>query len=206
MDFTIADGGMVAVAAVSGFLAYARGFVRELLAIGGWFAAAALAFVLTPHIDPLVREIPVLGAFLAGSCVLSAIAAFTLIVAAALLILSILTPIFADAVLNSAVGPLDRGLGFLFGVARGVVLIAVCYMAYEAVLAGAKGWTPLDNAGLRVALDRLTDAIEARLPDRMPPWLAERIDALTAPCADELRNAAPALPEAPAAGGASTDG
>ena len=194
MQFTIADGGMAAVTIISGILAYARGFTRESLAISGWFAAAALAFVLTPGIEPLVRKIPLLGGFLAGSCILSTIGAFTLIVAVTLLILSIVSPIFSNAILKSSIGPLDRGMGFLFGIARAAILIALAYMVYARLSAGTEGWSQLENAGSRLLLDWLAEAITGYLPDEMPSWLEEQIDALMASCTEELQNPLPALP------------
>ena len=46
------------------------------MAIAGWIAAAVLAFIFAPQVEPLVREIPVVGEFLADSCELSIIGAF----------------------------------------------------------------------------------------------------------------------------------
>ncbi|MEM8790768.1 MAG: CvpA family protein [Pseudomonadota bacterium] len=202
MQFTIIDGGVAVITLLSGILAYTRGFTRELLAIGGWIIAAALAFYFTPELEPLVREVPVLGEFLAGSCVLSTITAFTLIVAAALLVLSVFTPVFANAVLDSVLGPVDRALGFLFGIARGVVLIAVAYMIYTNLSAGPEEWPPLANAGTKVFFDELVARITEYLPAEMPPWFAERVDALMAPCSAEIPETTPELPEgeAPAEG------
>ena len=56
--FTIVDAVVAAVIIVSALLAYSRGFVRELMAIAGWIAAAVLAFVFAPAAEPLIREIP----------------------------------------------------------------------------------------------------------------------------------------------------
>ncbi|MEM9100313.1 MAG: CvpA family protein [Pseudomonadota bacterium] len=195
MTFTIIDGGVAVITLLSGILAYTRGFTREILAIGGWIIAAALAFYFTPQLEPLVREVPVLGDFLAGSCVLSTITAFTLIVAAALLLLSVFTPVFANAVLDSVIGPVDRALGFLFGIVRGIALIAIAYMIYTNLSGGAEEWEPLANAGSRVFFDELVLRITEYLPTEMPPWFAERIDALMAPCSAELPEGGLTLPD-----------
>ncbi|MEY8842020.1 CvpA family protein, partial [Cribrihabitans sp. XS_ASV171] len=74
--FTIIDGVVALVIVISALLAYSRGVVREVMAIAGWVAAAVLAFIFAPQAVPLVREIPVLNEFLAGSCELSVITAF----------------------------------------------------------------------------------------------------------------------------------
>ena len=122
--FTIVDGVVALIVVVSAVLAYSRGFVRETLSILGWVVAAVLAYIFAPKAEPLVREIPVVGDFL-DSCELSLIAAFAGVFAIALVLVSIFTPLFSSAVQRSAVGGLDQGLGFLFGVLRGLVLIAI---------------------------------------------------------------------------------
>ena len=186
MDFTIVDGGVAVIVLLSGILAYSRGFTREIFAIGGWIAAAALAFYLTPVVEPLMREAPVVGDFLARSCVISTIAAFTLIVAGALLVMSVFTPIFSSAILDSALGPLDRVLGFLFGVVRGILLIAVAYLIYTNLSGSAEEWPPLADAASRVLFDDLITELSSYLPEQIPSWFAERVDALAAPCGAEL--------------------
>ena len=74
--FTIIDGVVALVIVLSALLAYSRGFVREAMAIVGWIAAAVVAFIFSPKIEPLIKEVPVLGEFIADSCELSIIAAF----------------------------------------------------------------------------------------------------------------------------------
>jgi membrane protein required for colicin V production len=51
----------------------------------------------------------------------------------ALVLISLFTPMFSSAVQNSALGGLDAGLGFLFGVARGALLVVVALIAYDRI-------------------------------------------------------------------------
>ena len=129
--FNLVDGAVAIVIVLSAILAYSRGFVREAMAILGWVGAAIFAFLLAPTLQPLVKEIPVLNKFLADSCELSIIAAFAAAFAVGLVIASLFTPLFASVVQRSVLGGLDQGLGFLFGVARGVLLVpgAACQAA-----------------------------------------------------------------------------
>ncbi|MDE3080552.1 MAG: CvpA family protein, partial [Paracoccaceae bacterium] len=64
--FTIVDAIVVVIIVMSAILAYSRGVVRELLAIGGWIVAAVVAYTFAHQAEPLVQEIPVLGKFLKG--------------------------------------------------------------------------------------------------------------------------------------------
>ena len=134
--FTIIDGVVAVVIILSALLAYGRGIVREIMAIAGWIAAAILAFLFAPQVEPLVREIPVVGDFLADSCELSVIGAFALVFAVALIVVSLFTPLFSSLVQRSALGGVDQGLGFLFGVARGILLVVVAFFVYDTVITG----------------------------------------------------------------------
>jgi membrane protein required for colicin V production len=181
MTFTYVDAIVAAIVAISAFLAYSRGLTRELLAIGGWIVAALLAFYLAPGFAPIVAEIPWLGPKLAGSCLILMIASFSIIVAFGLLVLAVFTPIFASVVMESALGPVDRVLGFLFGIARGLLLVAVGYLIYVS-FAGQEAIPALDNAASRGIFEETADLIDEYRPREMPAWLQDRITALTAPC------------------------
>ena len=106
--FTIIDGVVAGVIILSALLAYSRGFVREGMAILGWVLAAVLAFMFAPQVEPLVKEIPVLGDYLADSCELAIIAAFGAVFAVSLVIVSLFTPLFASMVQQSALGGIDQ--------------------------------------------------------------------------------------------------
>ena len=62
--FTLVDAGVAAIVLLSGILAYSRGLVRETMAILGWIGAAVVAFIFADQVEPLVRQIPVLGDFI----------------------------------------------------------------------------------------------------------------------------------------------
>lgn len=184
MQFTYVDAIVAAIVLLSAFLAYSRGFTRELFAIGGWILAALLAFYLAPLAAPLVAEAPWIGPKLAESCLILMIASFSLIVAAGLLVLAVFTPVFASMVTESALGPLDRALGFLFGILRGLVLVAIGYLIYVS-FAADEPVPALENAASRQLFEQSAALIDEYRPREMPPWLEARIAALTAPCEGE---------------------
>ncbi len=179
--FTIIDGIVLAVIVLSAILAYSRGFVREAMAIVGWIAAAILAFILAPRVEPLVREIPVLGDFFGDSCELSIIAAFALVFAAGLLLASIFTPLFSGAVRNSALGGMDQVLGFLFGVARGVLLVAVALVVYDRVVTN-EPIPVVDDSRTAQVFARTQVNINDRIPTDAPGWIVARYEQLVGDC------------------------
>ncbi|MBF9032376.1 CvpA family protein [Rhodobacterales bacterium HKCCE3408] len=201
--FTIIDGIVAAVILVSAVLAYTRGFVRELLAIGGWIVAAIVAFLFAADAQPLIREIPYVGDFIGESCELGIIAAFAVIFVAALVVVSLFTPMFSGAIQRSRVGGVDAGLGFLFGVARGVLLVIVVLVAYDR-LAGDERIEIVDNSRTAQIFADAKDSIEQQIPEDAPGWVLERYEQLTSSCA--LPDTAPTTAPAPTEEAPATDG
>jgi membrane protein required for colicin V production len=179
--FTIVDGIVALVIVISAVLAYSRGFVRELMAIAGWVAAAILAFLFAETVQPLVLEIPYVGEFLQGSCELTTLAAFAAVFAVALIVASIFTPLFSSAIQNSAIGGVDQGLGFLFGVARGVLLVAVAFIVYDRVVVG-DAVAAVDNSRTAAIFSRAQDDIDTAIPADAPGWIASRYEELVSSC------------------------
>ncbi|TDL75966.1 CvpA family protein [Palleronia sediminis] len=179
--FTSFDAIVAFVVVVSAILAYSRGFVREAMAILGWIVAAALAFVLAPAAQPLVREIPVLSQYLSGSCELSIIVAFVAVFAVSLVVVSIFTPILSGAIRDSALGPVDQVAGFVFGVARGVLLVAVAFIVYDR-LAATETIAAVENSRTANIFARNETALDGTIPDDAPGWIVERYEGLVGIC------------------------
>lgn len=186
--FTIIDGVVALVIVLSALLAYSRGLVREALAIAGWVVAGILAFIFAPQVEPLVKEVPVIGDFIADSCELSMIGAFAAVFAVALIVASFITPLFASLVQRSALGGLDQGLGFLFGVARGILLVAIAYFVYETVVTSQNIAVIDDSRSARV-FSRMTEKVQDGNPEQALGWITLQYEELVSACD------APAAPE-----------
>ena len=179
--FTIIDGIVAVIIVLSALLAYSRGLVRETLAIAGWVAAAVLGFLFAPQIEPLIAEIPVLGEFVADSCELGIIVAFAAVFALALIVVSLFTPLFSSLVQRSAVGGLDQGLGFLFGVARGILLVAIAFFVYDTVITGVN-YTIVDESRSAVVFNQFSDRIQEQNPEEALGWVTRQYEALVGAC------------------------
>lgn len=180
--FTVIDAVVAVVIVLSALLAYSRGLVREVLAILGWVAAAVLAFLFAPQAQPLVKELPVVGEFLSDSCELSIIAAFAAVFALALILVSFFTPLFSSLVQRSALGGIDQGLGFLFGVVRGILLVAIAFFVYQTVMT-TQDVTMVDNSRSAAVFSQFTDRIEAQNPDQALGWITRQYEQLVNVCA-----------------------
>jgi membrane protein required for colicin V production len=180
--FTLVDGIVLAVIVVSAILAYARGLVRECLSIVGWLVAALAGFSFAPMAAPLVREIPILRDIISTSCELSILAGFVVVFVIALLLVSIFTPLVAGAVSNSAIGPVDQALGFLFGIVRGVLLVVIALVVYTTVFGASGGVAQIDDSHAKSIFAGLEARISAMLPADAPQWIAGQYDRLTQSC------------------------
>jgi membrane protein required for colicin V production len=180
--FTIVDGIVLVVIVLSAILAYARGLVREALSIVGWIVAALAGFYFAPMVEPLMREIPVLRDVLGTNCELGILAGFAVAFAVAPILVSLFTPLLAGAVQNSALGPVDQGLGFVFGIARGVLLVVIALIVYNTIFGGAGGIEQVDQSRSVAVFGDLERRIADMLPADTPQWLAAQYDRLTATC------------------------
>lgn len=182
MEVTIVDGVVLLIVGVSALLAFSRGLTREALAIGGWVVAAIAAFYFTPAVMPLIQEAPVVGDILRGSCHLSVIAAFAAVFAVALIVVSIFTPLLSGAVQDSMLGPFDRGLGFLFGVARGLLLVAVVYVLYDTLVPDGERIEMVENSRSMSIIAETAGFAQSATPNQVPGWLDGYINSLIGPC------------------------
>ena len=179
--FTTIDLIVAAVIVISAILAYARGFVRESLAILGWIAAAVLAFIFAESVRPMIQNLPGLSAFLADSCELALIASFAVVLALALVVFSILTPLFSSVVQRSALGGIDQAMGFLFGAARGILIVAIAFLVYDRVM-GDREIPMVDNSRSAAIFDQISGSLDEVMPQDVPTWLQARFDQFTAAC------------------------
>jgi membrane protein required for colicin V production len=103
---------------ISALLAFWRGFVQETLSIGAWAGAGFGALYGVRFVQPFFRS------FIPLDWAADAAAVVALFLAI-LFVLSLLTTMISRTVQRSALNPLDRSLGFLFGLLRGAVIVCV---------------------------------------------------------------------------------
>ena len=124
MPITLLDGIFLIVLLISAFLAMIRGFVREVLSIGAWVAAAIATIYLFDQALPIVKT------YLPQPLVAQAATALGIFLIT-LIVVSFITIQISDFVLDSRIGALDRTLGFVFGAARGAILMAVAMIMFN---------------------------------------------------------------------------
>ena len=129
------DAALLAVAILSGLLAMYRGFTREVLSILSWVAALAAVLYFVLYHKPAAVQLAAnyLSSMDAkqGTTVVQILLG-AIIFLFVLVIVHLITARISDSILDSRIGMIDRVLGFVFGAARGFVLIVIPFMFYEA--------------------------------------------------------------------------
>jgi len=115
---TAFDVGVGVLVLISAILATARGLTREVLSLATWAGSAAIAIYMWQYHPEIARQ------YIAEQ-VVADIATVVVTFIVALIVLHLLTMRIADFVVDSKVGPIDRTLGFVFGVLRGLLIAIV---------------------------------------------------------------------------------
>jgi membrane protein required for colicin V production len=148
---------IVVVIVLSGLFAMARGFVREVLSLASWVGAALITLWGFSLARPYTRS-------LIANTLLADITTGVVLFICSLILLSMVGGGLASLVRGTGLNALDRTLGFLFGLLRGALIVALLWLAFSS----------------------------AFRPEEHPAWLRDaRSLPLVERFADFLRNLAP---------------
>jgi membrane protein required for colicin V production len=172
MPITILDGILIGVTLFSAVLAMVRGFSREVLSVASWVAAAAAAFYFYPLLVPYVLEYTDNRQLAMG-------VSAGIIFLVALIVVSVLTMRIADFVIDSRIGALDRTLGFLFGAARGILLVAVAMLFFNWLVAGPNQPVWIAEAKSKPLLDSIGEQLVSVLPEDADATILDRLKGLS---------------------------
>ncbi|HTH59155.1 MAG TPA: CvpA family protein [Paraburkholderia sp.] len=117
--FTAFDYAVMAVIGLSALRGAWRGFVGEIFGLIGWVVAFIVA---CRYVDRLVPWIP---ANWPGGELTQWLIAFALIVIGVVLVAGVANALITRLVTASGLSGVDRSLGLMFGLVRGVVLVLI---------------------------------------------------------------------------------
>jgi membrane protein required for colicin V production len=146
LPVTTIDLIVIVIVLASALVALWRGLVRETFSIFEWVASAYAALRLAPVFQPMLVGL-IEPPWLAWVAVF--LATFLIV----LVPLSIMTHRFAEIVKRSEIGAIDRALGFVFGIGRGLVIVGLAYIAYAS-------FVPLESQSATVTGARLFPVIQ----------------------------------------------
>ena len=168
MPITLLDVILLVVMLISALLAMVRGFMREVLSIASWVAAALLTIYAYPRLKPIVLQ------YFSNDIVASAVTIGGVFLGT-LLIVSVITIKISDAILDSRVGALDRTLGFVFGLARGLVIVVVAYLFFDWLVPARSQPDWVKNAKSLIVLKNTGEKLMTMLPEDPENTILKRL-------------------------------
>jgi membrane protein required for colicin V production len=168
MPITWLDIILIAVMLISALLAMIRGFMREVLSIAAWVIAAGVTLYSYTKLLPFAKtyfnnDIVAVAVVVAGTFI------------ATLLVVSMITVRFSDMVLDSRVGALDRSMGFVFGLGRGLVIVVVAFLFFAWLVPDRSQPEWVRGAKSRVVLQGTGDWLMSMLPDDPESTILKRL-------------------------------
>jgi membrane protein required for colicin V production len=127
LSITVIDAVVIGVILLSAGFAMWRGLIHETFSIFEWVAGIYAALRFTPVFQPLLRGV-ISPPWLAYILVL--FGTFLIV----FIPLSIFSHRLSEVVKKSEIGPVDRALGLVFGLGRGLVIVGLGYIAFAALV------------------------------------------------------------------------
>jgi membrane protein required for colicin V production len=198
MPITLLDLILLIVMLVSALLAMIRGFMREILSIAAWVAAAVATLYLYSRLLPLAKQY-------FTSDIVAAAAVVGGVFLGTLLIVSVITVRISDMILDSRIGALDRTLGFVFGLARGLIIVVVAFLFFDWLVPQKSQPSWVSTAKSKVVLQSTGDWLKSLLPDDPESTILKRFKKPQPEEGEPPQDAAPdqksELPRSPDASG-----
>lgn len=169
MPITLLDIIVLGVMLLSGLLAMVRGFMREILSIAAWATAAIVTLYGFPKLLPAAKG------YFGNSDTVATIAVVAGLFIGTLIVVSVITVRISDMILDSRIGALDRTLGFLFGLGRGLLIIVVAFLFFNWLVPDKQQPTWVTQAKTLTTLKNTGDWLMALLPDDPESTILKRL-------------------------------
>jgi membrane protein required for colicin V production len=157
---------VVVVVIISATLAMVRGFAREVLSVASWLTAVGAAYFGYKPLVPMVKAYVESGTI---ATIISAAVIFFI----ALVVASFITTRISDFIIDSRVGAVDRGLGFIFGAVRGLLLLVIALLFFSWLAPKPPKWVA--EARSEPVLMDLGQRLMAALPQNIESQIMQHI-------------------------------
>ena len=166
------------IVGISALVGIVRGMTKEVLSIFGWVLAAAALYFLVPIVDPIMQQYiasKMLASIVSGLAVLIVFCIFWILTADRL----------GSVVRASRLSALDRILGFVFGAARGVlIVILVALMITTIIPEQSKEGVFAQSQYFKLA-NNTAEPLKAMIPDEWVDKAKAKMDEYTSFKKDE---------------------
>ncbi len=184
-NFMIIDTLVLVVLLISAVIAFLRGFIREVLTIAGVLGGSAAAYIGGPVFVPTMHgwlgvEADVEPEKLFGMLpydLLGTALAYGLIFVVVVLVLSVISHFLAEGARSLGLGAIDRTLGFIFGLARGIVLLGLLYLPVHLFIEQEAKDQWFEGSRTHFYIAKVSDSLSGFLPEDAKDKAGEGIDA-----------------------------
>ena len=118
---------------------------------------------------------------MSDSCELAILASFAAVFAIALMLISFFTPLLSVVINKTSLNKPDQALGFIFGVLRGIALIAISFFAYQTILSSGTFIILEESQSARV-FEGMANDIAEKNPAKALGWLTIKYEELVSVC------------------------
>lgn len=167
MPNTAVDIVVILIILISACLAFVRGFIREALALGTWLLAIYLGFtqyqLATPYVQDKIDN-PMMRDFVGGLIIFG-------------LVMLVLVPIgfyVRTFIKGDQITSVDRSFGFVFGAARGFLLLSIFYLIISWLMPEEKQPAWLKEANTRPVLVYGADIIRSVIPQEQRDMMEKK--------------------------------
>lgn len=115
------------IVGISALVGIARGMTKEILSITGWVLAAAALYFLVPIVDPIMQQ------YIASKLLSSIVSGMAVLIVFCIIWLLTVDRL-AAIVRSSKLSAMDRIFGFVFGLARGALIVVLIAMLITALI------------------------------------------------------------------------
>lgn len=170
----VLDLVVIGILLISAVVAFLRGFVREVLTIASLAGAGIVTIMFGPNlkpmvagwiIDPTATEKQTLFGVIPYEMLVPVIA-FAIVFALALVLFNIATHLISRTVHSVGLGPVDRTMGVVFGLLRGVIIIGLTGLVLNFVLSDEQRDLYFKDSKTYPAVTYTADLMQALMPSR----------------------------------------
>ena len=166
----------------SGFFAYLRGFIKEVLLILNWILAIVVAYFVSPQIFVSISEIEFIMRILGDSCELMMILSFLLGFTLALIAISFVTYRISYLIETSIFNEINKIFGLLFGFLRGGIIVIIFLIIYNQALKDTVSWGFIGLSKSNTITLAVQEKLLTQYPQNIPEWIINNYDNLLTSC------------------------
>lgn len=180
----IVDVLVLAVLLISAFIAFLRGFIREVLTVTGVVGGLAASYFGGPLLVPHMRgwfglkegEEPGRLFDVVPYDIVADVLSYGSVFVVVVIILSIASHFLAEGARNLGLGAIDRTLGFIFGLARGVLLLGLFYLPVHFFIDQDSKESWFSGSKTHFYLEKVAAALAELVPSSAIEGMEEGID------------------------------